>query len=242
MSIRVFPTCALVLLFFGLGCAPQETGQDLGPPADWTGTDTRWWREELDTTGVFRNLETLADMGVTGADPTYVGNAQMAQQARSVEQRFEWSLKQSLIEFYRNQPELVDSLFEQHVTPTLGDAVTTGSLRQQVEEHQRKVYKLLRNHFQEPRTALVLGRDVVVPYPDSLREQGVAGKVRTQVFLNDEGRPQAVMLLDGIHPVLNDLAMRATTQMEWRPAYRMRNGRWIAIPAWARFNINFKAN
>ncbi len=229
----------LLLAALPAGCAPDAT-VETGPPEGWQGEGARWWRQGLDTTGVFRNLETLAGMGVTNTQTTYLASPQQARQLAGVRQQFERAVKQRLLPLYRNRPELVDSLFERYLTPTLDDALTTGALGPQVDRFQRKAYTLLRKHFQEPQTLpLQLGKDIPVPYPDSLRRYD--GPVRTQVYLNEAGEPLALELLEGIHPVLDDVALRATTQMRWRPAYRMRNGRWVAIPAWTRFTVRFKA-
>ena len=230
---------AFLLAVLVAACAGPEAAPDLSPPEGWQGTDTRWWRDGADTSGVFRNLETLADMGVSGAEAA--GGSNLGLAAPSVQQRFEWGIKESLIQLYRNEPEVVDSLFERHAAPQLDGAVSTGTLRPQIEAQQRKIYKMLRNHFREPLTKLTVGEDVGVTYPDSLRQQGIEGTVRTQVYIDAEGEPVAIELIERVHPVLDALAMRATTEMRWRPAYRLRSGSWIAIPSWSRFRVRFTA-
>jgi outer membrane biosynthesis protein TonB len=67
----------------------------------------------------------------------------------------------------------------------------------------------------------------------------VAGTVRIQVYINEEGEPLTLQLLESVDPDLDGIAMRAMTQMRWRPTYTMRKGRWVAIPAWARLGVPF---
>lgn len=232
-----FLICLLVLL--ATGCVPEEA-VETGVPDGWEAQENRWWRTGFDTTGVFRNLETFADMGSSGSGVTFVANAQMTSPPGSLQEQFERRVQRSLIRLYRNEPELVDSLFERYVRPTLAGKADADDMNRKVDEFQRKGYGILRNHFQEPQTALVLGKDVDVPYPDSLRKKQVTGAVKTQVYLNKEGEPMAIMLLEGVHPVLDAIGMRATTEMRWRPAYRIRNGNWIPVPAWARYNLRFR--
>lgn len=240
MSLRSHIPFLLVLFVVGsLGCAQQEP-VERGAPEGWTEAEARWWLTGIDTSGVFRDLETLEAMALTGTETTYLATPQMMRQRATIQDQFERSVRRRLLPLYRNQPEVVDSLFELHVRPLLKDAVQTGDLKPQVDTYQRRAYTLLRKHFREPQMALQLGKDIPVPYPDSLRERGVGGRVRTQVYLNAEGEPQAVELLEGAHPVLDDIAQRATAQMRWSPAYSLRNGRWVPIPSWTRFSVVFE--
>ncbi len=214
-------------LFAGLmllaACAGEEAAPDLGPPEGWTGADGLWWREGFDTTGVFRDLETLGEMGVA--------------ESRSL---FTQSVKQSLIRLYRNDPEIVDSLFEKHVAPKI--KVDAGmDYRKEVDQYKRRGLDLIDNHYRAPRARLRLGQDIPVPYPDSLLQQRISGKVYTQIYLDPEGEPQAIALLEGVHPALDAIAMRAVTQQRWTPAYLLQKGRWRQLPAWDRFNVIFRA-
>lgn len=229
----------LMLVAYIGGCTPSES-VETSVPEGWETNGTYWWRTGFDTTDVFRNLDTFADMGVGNVGITFVANAQASNRSGSPQDIFERRVQRSLIRLYRNQPMLVDSLFERYVRPSLAGKGDPDKMDALVDQYQRKSYGVIRNHFQEPQTALILGKDVEVPYPDSLRERQVTGAVKTQVYLNDEGEPQAIMLLEGVHPVLDAIGLRATTQMRWRPAYRIRKGNWIPISAWTRYNLRFK--
>lgn len=230
---------AAVLLLAAVGCSTgcAPPAPDLSPPEGWQAEGDRWWRVGVDTTGRFRDLETLGAMGIERQVLTYAADGRSA--AGVGHRQVVRAVKQSLIRLYRNEPEVVDSLFEHVVAPKIALADFTGPLQPEVEALKRKGYKMLGSLFKEPRAALRLGTDVPVSYPDSLRALGVAGSVKMQVQLDAEGLPQTVQLLEGIHPVLDHIALTATTQMRWRPAYLMRKGNWKPIPAWVRFNVRF---
>jgi hypothetical protein len=60
-----------------------------------------------------------------------------------------------------------------------------------------------------------------------------------QVYLNREGAPQGIELISAVHPVLDDIAMKAATQMRWQPAYLLTASKSNPVPAWVRYNVNF---
>lgn len=233
--------------FLFAGCI-QEPGVAFGPPEGWQAAPAaqeagavprRWWQAGVDTSRAFRRLETLQEMGVDHRGLTYAAGVSVAAQGDVARPHFIEAVKRSLIRLYRNEPEVVDSLFERFVTPKIEAADLAGNTSEEVERFKREGYRLIGNNFQEPRTALRIGTDVPIAYPDSLREREVGGSVRTQVYLDAEGHPQAIELLEGVHPVLDQIAMEATARMRWRPAYLMRNGNWRPVPSWVRFNITF---
>ncbi len=240
MKKTYLPHSLLLLLVVSLlGCALDAT-VETGPPEGWQAEDMRWWRTDIDTTGAFRDLETLASMRVADAELQYVTTPNLARQRTTQQRWFKRAVKQSLIRLYRNQPEIVDSLFELHVTPMLEKVKLSASPRAEVERFKRKSYQFLyKNHFQVPQTRLQIGRDIEMPYPDALRKRQVVGTVRIQAYINAEGEPLTLQLLQSVDPELDGIAMRAMTQMRWRPAYTMGKGRWSAIPAWARLGVKF---
>jgi len=235
--LKYLPLFLVTTLLVG-GCASGET-IETGPPGGWEGGATQWWRAGLDTTGIYRDLETLDDMSVM---PNVVYASEPIATQGISRQQFELAVRRSLIPLFRNQPEIVDSLFVLQVRPKLEGAPKSGDFSRELEEYKRLGYQLIRKHFQEPYTTMQLGKDVPVPYPDSLREQQVEGGVRIQVYLDEEGAPLSVALLESVHPLLDDIALRATTQMHWRPAYlRSKHGQWRGIPSWTRIRVVFKA-
>lgn len=227
-------------MIFVSGCSNNEFFS-YDPPPGWESDGKVWWKVGQDTTGLLRNLETLESMGVTGSDEVYLANANV-NGGYDARQQFGKAVKRSLIRMYRNEPAIVDSLFETYLTPQIDDVKFTSDPAKDVEGFKKKSYKLLRRHFREPRTRLKLGTDVLVPYPDSLRSQGIHGSVILQVYLNDEGEPLTVEVVDKVHPVLDQLALVATTKMEWLPAYVERKRDWAPIPSWTRFRITFKTS
>lgn len=228
--MRHLPFLALAGLLLLSAC--NSNSYEPGAPAGWHDAPDRWWQEGVDTSVAFRDLESLSSMGVDEV-PTFSAGGTVSRGAVAQ------SVKQSLIRLYRNQPEVIDSLFQAHVVPQIERAQLSNDTSEDVDRLRQEGYRAIGRAFQEPRTRLTLGEDIEVTYPDSLRERGVSGRVSMQVYLNEEGEPLAIKLVDPVHPVLDDIAMQATTDMRWRPAYRLQRGNWVAIPAWSRFNINF---
>ena len=237
---RCLALCStLVLVALFAGCVQEEV-IETGPPEGWQAEEAQWWRTGFDTTGVFRDLETLASMGVTGAEATYVASPTMVRQRANQRQMFERAVKQQLIRLYRNQPEVVDSLVERHVVPMLAEVDLDANMKTEVERLKRKSYQFLhRNYFQAPQQELQVGRDIEVPYPDDLRKRQVAGVVQVQIYVSEEGEPLAIELIGSVDPDLDGIAMRTMTKMRWRPAYLMGKSNWSTIPAWTRVKIRF---
>ncbi len=224
---------------FLAGCLPEEK-IETGPPDGWQAEDLRWWRAGFDTTGIFRNLETLTDMGVRGAQLTYAASPNVARQRASQQEWFERAVKQKIIQLYRNHPEVVDSLVERHVVPMLKEVDLDANMQSEVDHYMSKSYRFLhKNYFQAPQQKLRVGRDIEVPYPESARKRQIKGAVHVQVYVNAEGEPMTVELLESLDPELDGIAMRTMTKMRWRPAYLMGKGTWKTIPAWTRVKIRF---
>lgn len=219
------------------GCGEEAAQTE--PPDGWETAERKWWQAGFDTAGVFPNMESLESLGKAG-EMTLAANTQVAQESGVAAQQLARSVKSSLIELYRNDPEIVDSLFERYVRPKFEGVTISADRAAQVERYKREGYNLITKHFREPRTVRQLGEDIPVVYPDSLSQQGVSGTVRTQVRLNEEGEPQAIELIESVHPVLDAITLRATSEMRWQPAYVLRGNDWEAIPSWARFNISFQ--
>ncbi len=237
LPIRFSLAVFVVALVFA-GCT-SDPGIVYGPPAGWEGAGERWWLAGQDTTGFYPRMETLDDMALTDDDVVYLAPGEMAAMRRNDRSQFERAVKRSLIRLFRNEPVIVDSLFEAEIKPMLPKVTFTDDPVQDVENFKRKAYKHLARFFREPRARLELGTDVPVVYPDSLRENGIGGAVVLQVRLDAEGTPQSVELINGVHPVLDQIAMEATTRMRWLPAYLMVKKDWQPVPAWARFRISF---
>lgn len=214
---------------------------DLGAPSGWeTSADgMQWWQADTDTTGLFRDLTTLAAMNVAGENKVYVAGRNVSAQQEVMEIRLQRALKRQLIRIYRNQPEIVDSLFLAYVAPDLSVAKYERDTEAELQRLKKQGYSTIRSHFREPTTVKNLGSDIPISYPDSLQEAGISGSVHIQAYVDGEGKPLVLELIEPVHPVLDAIALQAMTQMQWNPAYLNRSFGWKAIPSWARFRVTF---
>lgn len=220
----------LLIVALIAGCS---SGSETDPPGGWSAEEDRWWAEGVDTSTAFRSLDSLEAMGIS-TDETMAASLEQINPDQLAQ-----AVKNELIALYRNQPEIVDSLFEEYARPDLEEAEPGEDmeLADFVQQQTNESYKAITEHFQEPQQG---EQDLSITYPDSLRSEETSGAVSMQLYLDEEGTPQAVELLEGVHPVLNAIAMRAATQTEWEPAYVMEDGDWQAIPSWARFGFTFQ--
>lgn len=223
----------LVAALIVVGCS--SGGAQTGPPSGWNTADSRWWAKGVDTSRALRNLDSLHTMGVMGA-PAYSASLQGANTEQFVQ-----AVKRELIALYRNNPEIVDSLFQQYARPDIEKADLSVSdekkLKNMLTQYKNESYKAISKHFTEPRRE---DQELSISYPDSLRRQETSGEVDMQLYLNEQGEPQAVKLLQGVHPVLNDIAMSAATRTSWQPAYLTREGEQQPVPSWVRFGFTFR--
>jgi hypothetical protein len=239
----VRPAALILCLLLLAGCGEEEPHIPLETPAGWAGNTTTWWQMAADTSGVFRELDTFDDMGIPGSlllTQTIDGSS--AADMALAQRKFNMYVKESLIELFRNEPHVVDSLFERFVAPRIVTPDLDGDVQPLVKEQQRRAYQILARHFRYPRTLTKLGEDIPVPVPDSLQERDISGAVFIQIALNKEGVPVALTKLEGVHPVLDRIAMRAMTQMRWQPAYVLRGGGSVPIPSWTRMKVRFGPN
>lgn len=239
------------IFFFGLrtalvlslallaGCGAEPTA----PPEGWEAEADRWWKADVDTSTAFRDLASLDAMGISSASVDEVAATRAdARRSGLLQEQFTSSLLQRLEPMLRNNPEEVYAIFEEHVAPEIEEMTIQGSVNEATRAYRREAYTTIRRHYREPQTRLQLGEDIAVPYPDSLRQARVSGRVVTQVYLNAAGEPQAIKLVESVDPTLDAIAMRATTQMRWQAARLNVDGSWQQIPAWSRFTLRFAAD
>ena len=216
--LRLLSTVPCLLLLAACG-----GGGDLGPPAGWTGDgDARWWRAGADTTGVFRNLETLEVMGMQMYEDVDL--------APSVQQR--------MIELYRTNPALVDSLFAEVALPIIergaeGAGDRTAQRERLVTEVNTAMARVYRQPLVDPSSAPEL------VYPDSRRQAGVGGRVVLQVYIDAAGDPVAIETVEGVHPTLDALTMRAATGMDYTMPWVITANRSRNVPGWVRVAIPY---
>lgn len=215
MSRLALALFALALL---AGCGSGET-PDLGPPPGWKADGMRWWQDGVDTTVAFRDLETFEAMGLSERPD---GKRTEGPTHRNVQQKF--------IALYRNQPEFIDSLFAEIAVPMIdarGQEEDRDALERDINREINKVF-----FFPRPAPS-----DVAIIYPDSLRQAGIGGAVKMQVYLSEEGEPLAIKLVDSVNPTLDAITMRATTQKTWQPAV----SRGQTMRSYVRSVLNFNA-
>jgi hypothetical protein len=234
----------LVGFFLVAGCGGGSS--PTAPPDGWQTSEMRWWKEGVDTAQAFPNLDSLTTMGVVDRQMSMTGGGEITRD------QFNAAIKESLLRLYRNNPTIVDSLFEQYAAPTLedvdlgGDIVgKKGQLREKIlNKNQKGAYEAITEHFREPQRQQ--SPDNII-WPDSLRSEEYAGIVELQVHLAPEGegdnavaRADAVEVLSGPHPTLNAIAMKAATEATWQPAYVLQDGNWTPVESWVRFDIPFQ--
>lgn len=221
-----------------IGCSGG--GNPAAPPSGWQATDTRMWKDGVDTSEVFRNLETLNAMGVTDA-------AKIASGDEVTQKQFVAAVKQSLVKLYRHNPTIVDSLFEKYALPKVKEADLSGDLigkngklkPKLLQPNKEKAYKAITEYFTRPERKEAPSN---IAYPDSLRrDEEASGRVKLQVHIDTTGAVDAVEAVQAVHPTLNRIAMKAATQTTWVPAYLQQDRRQKPVPSWARFAVPFPA-
>lgn len=227
---RVLSLIAVAAIIAGCSSGGAQTET----PSGWSAADDRWWAEGVDTSQAFRSLDSLHTMGVA-ADTSYAASLQGANP-----DQFAQAVKQELIALYRNNPEVVDSLFQEYARPDIEEADLSvedqEALTKLLTQYKNESYKAISQHFTEPQRQ---DQELSISYPDSLRREETSGEVEMQLYLDDQGNPQSVKLLQGVHPVLNDIAMNAAARTQWQPAYLTRDGEQQPIPSWVRFGFTF---
>lgn len=219
---------SLVLALALVGCSSDDP---TAPPAGWETSDSRWWKSGVDTSSVFRNLEDLQTMGVAET------RALALTQGRVSADQVNGAVKRTLLTLYRHDPETIDSLFTAEAVPALADQDRSGNIREKVRnEYKSAAYDAINDHYREPRRTNA-GEGIV--FPDSLRTEENIGTVELQVYVNAQGQPESIKMLEGVHPTLDAIALRATTQMEWQPAFLMVDRDWVEQPSFVRFGVDF---
>lgn len=178
-------------------------------------------------------------MGVATASGLKPFGQRSGESDREARRRLVTYVKESLIPLFRNQPDVVDSLFERFVVPKMANARIEGDVRPVIKTFKLEGYRTITRFFREPYSLTKMGLDIPVPIPDSLRDKSIVGRVFMQVYISDEGDPVAIKKLNGVHPVLDRIAVRAMTQMKWQPAYLLKGRKANPIASWARFTVDF---
>jgi TonB family protein len=219
-------TCGLLLTGCSSGPGPAD------PPSSWETADGKWWKSGVDTSTVFRNLEDLKAMGIVDAKMASIAPGQISRD------QVDQAVKTTLLALYRHDPKTIDSLYEARAKPVINDLSLDGDVREKVRtQFKTKAYEAINKMYREPRRTNE-GSGLV--YPDSLRSSETSGTVELQVYVNEEGQPAGIEVLESVHPTLDAIAMRATTQMEWQPAFLQVKQEWVPQSSFVRFGVGFR--
>lgn len=238
-SSRSIVLVAAVSAALFCGCA-REPSVPLDAPEGWATDDRgRWWRAGVDTALAFRDLSTFEGMGVRVPDALYRAGEPLSAQQDVARDRMVSAVQRELAPLYRNRPETVDSLFWQVVEPTIEAARPDREPDAQVAAYERDAYRRIMRHFRAPGALKQIGTDIPVSIPDSLRGPASDRVVSFQVYVGPDGSAGAVRQLEGVHPVLDRIALRALVQVPWQPAYVLRTTRSVPVDGWVRFGVRF---
>jgi hypothetical protein len=213
-------------------CQTADSGSAL--PDGWSQDGNRFWAAGVDTTGLFPDLETPESMGII-ADTTFDERDRAGWVARN--------LKRRMLALYRNQPQLVDSVFEARIPTMIAERDLGGALGPVVDEMERPVRNaLLEGFYPSTGTVLAFGKDIDPPvFPDSLAAQMEGARVKTQVALGADGFADAVLILEPTHPTLEQLAVDVIARQKWNAGYvtAENTNRRDRTPSWVRYNVLF---
>jgi TonB family protein len=230
-SYSLLSTFLVATLLFAAGCGGNDP---TAPPDGWETAEDRWWRAEADTAEAFRDLSDLSEMGILEDV-----DSQMAVEGGQVSgEDFLKAVKREMTDFYKSNPALIDSLFEQEAVAALGTEPRTGTVEDTLDTAVQEARNLLNDYYQRPQVQ----EQSSVTYPRDLYEQGVEGNVELQVRVNTSGEPTAIRLVESVHPELDAIAMRSAALMQASPA-RVRynqNDEWEDIEGWIHFDVPFQ--
>ena len=210
------------LLAAALLSACAEPGPAAEPPEGWTAENpTRWYKAGADTAAAFRDLSTLEAMGVARDDSELV----------------RW-VQEKMTELYRTDPETVDSVFAADYLDEVRAGVPGGDEYGPAAEAMANRIKT--EFFQRYNPAQYQQPTEPLAIPDSL--SGASGVITTQVYVDRDNQPTAVMLIEGTGTSLDQVMMRRAIESTFTDAWvRPKAGRsaGVEIPSWVRISSNY---
>ena len=202
--------------------ACAEPGPPAGPPEGWVAeSPTRWYAPSADTSAAFRDLSTLEAMGVARDDSELV----------------RWT-QEKMTDLYRTDPERVDSVFAADYLAEVRAGVPDGAGYQEAADAM--VNRIKTDFFQRYNPAQYQPPAEPFAIPDSL--QGADGVITTQVYVDADNQPTAVMLIEGTGTALDQMMMRRAVESTFTDAWvRETAGRsaGVPIPSWVRISSNY---
>ena len=221
---------ALALLLSASACT---SGDGDALPEGWLQSGDLYYRADVDTTGLFPDLDSVESMGVVPADSL----TDQRDRAGWVER----NLKRRMLVLYRNNPHLVDSVFNSRVPDMIASRNLSNELIPVVDEMEKPVRDALLQGFYPPSPLRKLGAEIPVPFPDSIRAQIDGARVKTQVAIGPDGFADAVQILEPVQPTLERIAVGVIAQQKWNAGYVTitNTNRRERAPSWVRYNILF---
>ena len=226
-------------LLFLAGCGGGGGGNSAAPPSGWQLSESRMWKEGVDTSEVFRNMESLSSMGVLEEDFALSSSG-------LTQEQFKKGIKQSLEKLYRSNPIVIDSLFEEHAASLLEDADLSNAVEgsqlkpKLLTEYKKQAFEAIKAHYRQPQ---LQGNASIKSIPDSLRTEENSGRFELQVHVDASGNVDAVSVIGGGgHPTFNALLMKAATRTSWQEGCLQENDKCTkAIPGWGRIPLSIPA-
>lgn len=223
MRRSILPLC-LALLFLAAGCGESGPSGSAEPPEGWETVGTeRWWRADVDTAVAFRNLDTLATMGIEVSEIELIGG-----------------LQRRLTASYRNHPEVVDSVFNEHVAPAMLEIAEAGEYDpDNWENYINQAYREIGTHFMFARHKFD-ETPIVDPRPAAMTE---GGTWNGQIYIDETGTPAAIETLQSTgNETLDALIMRMMSELTYVSAYVRRGSQEpLMMGSWIRQRVRLPA-
>lgn len=220
-----------LLVLAALTAAACASGPEVGPPADWeTDGAGRYWAPGTDTEVAFRDLSSLDAMGVANEESEFL----------------RWTQENHLIQLYRSNPEIVDSVFNADFAAPLRQAAAGND---DAEATDAAVNDVKRDFYQRYNNSRKEQTELAVP--DSLAR--VSGQVVLDVFVQQDDAlaeagdaypfvPVAVQVVEGTGTGLDVLAAGDAARARYTSAWvRSGPGDSAGVPVdnWVRITRTF---
>ncbi len=221
---------ALVLLLTVSACT---SGDGAALPEGWAQSGDLFYRTDVDTTGLFPDLDSVESMGVVPAEEDVDASSRSGWVERN--------LKRRMVMLYRNNPQIVDSVFNARVPDMIASRSLDDELIPVVDDLEDPVRRALLQGFYPPSPLRKLGTEIPVPFPDSIRAQIDGARVKTQVAIGPDGFADAVRILEPAQPTLERITVGVIAQQKWNAGYVTitNTNRRERAPSWVRYNVLF---
>lgn len=201
-----------------LAACSEPAGPPADPPEGWVAeSPTRWYAPGADTSAAFRDLSTIEAMGVARDDSEFVRWAQ-----------------ETMTDFYRTNPEVVDSVFGADYLAEIQSsaAVENDAAKTMVDRIKTEFYQRYNPSQYRPEATFAIPADLA----------NADGIITTQVYLAPDKQPLAVMLLEGTGTALDQMMMRRALDGTYTDAWVRETAgqsQGVNVPNWVRISSNY---